>query len=62
MAGLADLGIRPDVIEMAVNHASRLRGGIAGAVLVRAGARSATLTTPLENKCSGFIHSVAPRN
>jgi hypothetical protein len=30
VAGLADLGIRPDVIEMAVNHASGLRGGIAG--------------------------------
>ena len=30
MAGLADLGIRPDVIELAVNHRSGLRGGIAG--------------------------------
>jgi integrase len=30
VTGLADLGIRPDVIEMAVNHASGLRGGIAG--------------------------------
>jgi hypothetical protein len=30
VAGLADLGIKPDVIEMAVNHASGLRGGIAG--------------------------------
>jgi hypothetical protein len=28
--GLADLGIRPDVIELAVNHRSGLRGGIAG--------------------------------
>jgi hypothetical protein len=30
VTGLADLGIRPDVIEMAVNHASGLRGGVAG--------------------------------
>jgi integrase len=30
VTGLADLGIRPDVIELAVNHRSGLRGGIAG--------------------------------
>jgi hypothetical protein len=30
VTGLADLGIRPDVIEMAVNHAGGLRGGGAG--------------------------------
>jgi hypothetical protein len=28
VTGPADLGIRPDVIEMAVNHASGLRGGV----------------------------------
>jgi integrase len=30
VTGLAELGIRPDVIELAVNHISGLRGGIAG--------------------------------
>jgi integrase len=30
VTGLAELGIRPDVIELAVNHVSGLRGGIAG--------------------------------
>ena len=30
VTGLADLGIRPDVIVLAVNHRSGLRGGIAG--------------------------------
>jgi hypothetical protein len=30
VTGPADLGIRPDVIEMAVNHTSGLRGGVAG--------------------------------
>jgi integrase len=30
VTGLADLGIRPDVIELAVNHRSGMRGGIAG--------------------------------
>ena len=30
VTGLAELGVRPDVIEMAVNHVSGLRGGIAG--------------------------------
>jgi hypothetical protein len=30
VTGLADLGIRPDVLEMAVNHACGLRGGVAG--------------------------------
>jgi hypothetical protein len=30
VTGLAELGIRPDVIELTVNHISGLRGGIAG--------------------------------
>ena len=30
VTGMAELGIRPDVIELAVNHVSGLRGGIAG--------------------------------
>jgi integrase len=30
VTGLAELGIRPDVIELAVNHISGVRGGIAG--------------------------------
>jgi integrase len=30
VTGLAELGIRPDVIELAVNHRSGMRGGIAG--------------------------------
>jgi integrase len=30
VTGLAELGIRPDVIELTVNHVSGLRGGIAG--------------------------------
>jgi hypothetical protein len=30
VTGLADLGIRPDVIELAVNHRSGVRGHIAG--------------------------------
>jgi integrase len=30
VTGMAELGIRPDVIELAVNHASGSRGGIAG--------------------------------
>ena len=30
VTGLAELGIRPDVIELAVNHVSGSRGGIAG--------------------------------
>jgi integrase len=30
VTGLADLGVRPDVIELAVNHVSGLRAGIAG--------------------------------
>jgi integrase len=30
VTGLADLGIRPDVIELAVNHRSGMRAGIAG--------------------------------
>jgi integrase len=30
VTGLADLGIRPDVIELTVNHVSGMRGGIAG--------------------------------
>jgi integrase len=30
VTGLAELGVRPDVIELAVNHAGGLRGGIAG--------------------------------
>lgn len=30
VTGLAELGIRPDVIELAVNHVSGARGGIAG--------------------------------
>ena len=30
VTGLAELGIRPDVIELAVNHVRGLRGGIAG--------------------------------
>ena len=30
VTGLAELGVRPDVIELAVNHVSGLRGGIAG--------------------------------
>jgi hypothetical protein len=30
VTGLAELGIRPDVIELAVNHISGTRGGIAG--------------------------------
>ena len=30
VTGLAELGIRPDVIELAVNHVSGVRGGIAG--------------------------------
>jgi len=30
VTGLAELGVRPDVIEMAVNHVSGFRGGIAG--------------------------------
>jgi integrase len=30
VTGLANLGIRPDVIELAVNHSSGTRGGVAG--------------------------------
>ena len=30
VTGLAELGVRPDVIELAVNHVSGTRGGIAG--------------------------------
>jgi integrase len=30
VTGCAELGIRPDVIELAVNHVSGVRGGIAG--------------------------------
>jgi hypothetical protein len=30
VTGCAELGIRPDVIELAVNHISGVRGGIAG--------------------------------
>jgi integrase len=30
VTGLAELGVRPDVIELAVNHVSGRRGGIAG--------------------------------
>jgi hypothetical protein len=30
VTGMAELGIRPDVIELAVNHISGSRGGIAG--------------------------------
>ena len=30
VTGLAELGIRPDVIELDVNHVSGMRGGIAG--------------------------------
>jgi integrase len=30
VTGMGDLGIRPDVIELAVNHQSGLRGGVAG--------------------------------
>jgi hypothetical protein len=30
VTGMAELGIRPDVIEMAVNHASGARAGVAG--------------------------------
>lgn len=30
VTGLAELGVRPDVIELAVNHAGGSRGGIAG--------------------------------
>ena len=30
VTGMADLGIRPDVIELCVNHTSGLRSGVAG--------------------------------
>ena len=30
VTGMAELGVRGDVIELAVNHVSGLRGGIAG--------------------------------
>jgi len=30
VTGMAELGIRPDVIELCVNHVSGSRGGIAG--------------------------------
>ena len=30
VTGMAELGVRPDVIELCVNHASGHRGGIAG--------------------------------
>jgi hypothetical protein len=30
VTGLGDLGIRPDVIELCVNHQSGSRGGVAG--------------------------------
>jgi integrase len=30
VTGMAELGVRPDVIEMAVNHISGARGGVAG--------------------------------
>jgi hypothetical protein len=30
VTGMAELGIRPDVIELTVNHVSGSRGGIAG--------------------------------
>ena len=30
VTGLAELGVRPDVIELSVNHVSGHRGGIAG--------------------------------
>jgi len=30
VTGMAELGIRPDVIELCVNHVSGTRGGIAG--------------------------------